>query len=176
MPVKLTTERLLLRPFEPTDIDERYLGWLQDPEVTRFSNQRFRNHTMESCITYQRSFLGSANCFLLIIHRQDEIPIGTLTIYRATHHGTADMGLMLGNKDYWRQGFGKEAWGAVVQALLQETGLRKVTGGTARPNTGMVKIMKESGMELESIRHKQELIEDQAVDLLYYARFAENMA
>ncbi len=174
--MKLTTDRLLLRPFTPNDIDERYLGWLQDPEVTRFSNQRFRSHTLESCFSYQRSFNDSHNTFLLLEHRADRVPIGTMTIYRATHHGTADVGLMLGNRAYWRQGLGKEAWNAVLVALLQEKGMRKVTGGTAKPNTGMVKIMEQSGMTLEAVRQRQELIEGQAVDLLYYARFAETVA
>ena len=174
--MKLTTDRLLLRPFEPSDIDERYLGWLQDPEVTRFSNQRFRSHTLESCFVYQRSFNDSLNTFLLLEHRADRMPIGTMTIYRADHHGTADIGLMLGNRSYWRQGLGLEAWSTVLNALVQEAGLRKVTGGTARPNKGMVKIMEQSGMRLEAVRHQQELIDGQPVDLLYYARFAEDLA
>ena len=174
--MKLTTDRLLLRPFEPSDIDERYLGWLRDPEVTRFSNQRFRSHTLENCVAYQRSFNDSNNAFLLLEHRADQVPIGTMTIYRAEHHGTADIGLMLGNRSYWRQGLGLEAWSTVLNALVQEAGLRKVTGGTARPNKGMVKIMEQSGMKLEAVRHQQELIDGQPVDLLYYARFAEDLA
>ena len=174
--MKLTTDRLHLRTFEEADVTEQYLGWLKDSEVTRFSNQRFKHHSIESCLAYQRSFHGSANSFLLIIHQRDDTPIGTMTIYRSPQHGTADIGLMLGNRAYWRQGLGLEAWSRVVQALLGESGLRKVTGGTARPNTGMVKIMEQSGMRLEAVRQQQELIENQPVDLLYYARFAENLA
>ena len=44
----LTTPRLRLDPFQQVDITEPYLSWLNDPEVTRFSNQRFRQHTAES--------------------------------------------------------------------------------------------------------------------------------
>jgi RimJ/RimL family protein N-acetyltransferase len=61
----------------------------------------------------------------------------------------------------------------VLEALLREPGIRKVTGGTARPNQAMVRIMEQSGMELEAVRARQELIEGQPVDLLYYARFVE---
>jgi ribosomal-protein-alanine N-acetyltransferase len=97
-------------------------------------------------------------------------------VYRNEHHGTADIGLMVGERRCWGQGYGREAWRAVLEALLEESGLRKVTGGTARPNRAMVKIMKQSGMELEAVRARQELIEGQAVDLLYYARFAQPLA
>ena len=99
-----------------------------------------------------------------------------MTIYRNENHGTADIGLMMGNKSYWRQGLGLEAWRVVLKELLKEPSIRKVTGGTARPNTGMVKIMEQSGMKLEAVRHQQELIEGKPVDLLYYAKFAEVMA
>ena len=174
--MKLSTDRLLLRPFEPSDIDEQYLGWLQDPEVTRFSNQRFRSHTLESCLAYQHSFNDSHNTFLLLEHRADQVPIGTMTIYRADHHGTADIGLMLGNKKYWRQGLGLEAWNTVLNTLLEEPTIRKVTGGTAKTNIGMIRIMEKSGMMLEAVRPQQELIEGQPVDLVYYARFAQELA
>jgi RimJ/RimL family protein N-acetyltransferase len=169
----LTTPRLRLRPFQSDDITAAYLGWLNDPEVTRFSNQRFRQHTAESSAAYLASFVGTANSFLLIEQSSKGRPIGTATVYRSPQHGTADMGLMVGERNCWGQGYGREAWQAVLQALLQEPGMRKLTGGTARPNRAMVRIMEESGMELEAVRARQELIEGQPVDLLYYARFVE---
>lgn len=169
----LLTPRLRLRPFQAGDITTTYLGWLNDPAVTRFSNQRFRTHTAESSAAYLVSFAGTRNSFLLIQQRSDGQPIGTATVYRSPQHGTADIGLMVGDRQCWGQGYGREAWQAVLEALLQETGIRKVTGGTARPNQAMVRIMEQSGMELEAVRARQELIEGQPVDLLYYARFAE---
>ena len=174
--VELSTTRLRLRPFLATDVTPAYLAFLQDPIVTRFSNQRFRKHTIASCQAYQQSFQANDNSFLLIEHRQDSAAIGTMTIYRTPQHGTADIGLMLGNRHYWQKGLGLEAWLAVLEQLLQEQGIRKVTGGTARPNIAMVRIMEESGMTLEAVRQRHELIEGVAVDLLYYARFSTQLA
>jgi ribosomal-protein-alanine N-acetyltransferase len=168
----LTTGRLRLRPFQPGDITAAYLSWLNDPEVTRFSNQRLRAHTAASSAAYLASFTGTRNSFLLITQRSDGQSIGTATVYRSLQHGTADIGLMVGDRQCWGQGYGREAWQAVLEALLQEPGIRKVTGGTARPNQAMVRIMEQSGMELEAVRARQELIDGQPVDLLYYARFA----
>ena len=79
---------------------------------------------------------------------------------------------MIGDRQCWGQGFGREAWGSLLEALLSEPGIRKVTGGTARPNQAMVRIMEQSGMNLEAVRVCQELIESKTVDLLYYSRFA----
>ncbi|MEB3353689.1 MAG: GNAT family N-acetyltransferase [Cyanobacteriota bacterium] len=170
--MNLLTPRLRLRPFQVADINATYLGWLNDPEVTRFSNQRFHQHTAESCAAYLESFAGSSNSFLLITQLQDQRPIGTATVYRNNWHCTADIGLMVGEKRCWGQGYGREAWQVLLEALLSETGIRKVTGGTARLNQAMVRIMEQSGMDLEAVRVHQELIDGQPVDLLYYARFA----
>ena len=33
---KIETERLTLRPFQPTDAEDMFNNWASDPEVTRF--------------------------------------------------------------------------------------------------------------------------------------------
>ena len=91
----LAGERVLVRPFTYGDISEAYLGWLRDPEVVRFSSQRFRVHTLETCQAYQASFKDSANHFLAICDRTSGAMLGTLTVYRKCaarhrrhrHHG-----------------------------------------------------------------------------------------
>ena len=174
--MKLTSLRLQLRPFVISDINPSYVGWLNDLEVTRFSNQRFQLHTAESSAAYLESFTETSNSFLLIEQLTSLIPIGTASVYRNCFHGTADIGLMIGDKHCWGQGYGSEAWQAIMQALLAEPGIRKITGGTARPNKAMVRIMEQSGMKLEAVRFRHELIDGYPVDLLYYARFTELLA
>ena len=36
-----------IRSFNKEDITEEYLGWLRDPLVTKFSNQRFLEHNYD---------------------------------------------------------------------------------------------------------------------------------
>jgi RimJ/RimL family protein N-acetyltransferase len=168
----LKTPRLYLRPFKTSDINSIYLGWLNDPEVVRYSNQRFVLHTASSCYAYFASFVDTSNSFFLIEESIDGKPIGTATVYRLLHHGTADIGLMVGERCRWGQGYGREAWEAILEAVLNEPGLRKVTGGTVRPNRAMISIMEKSGMKRESVRFGQELIDGIPVDILCYAKFA----
>lgn len=101
--MNLITHRLRLRPFQAADINATYLAWLHDRQVTRFSNQRFREHTVESCTAYLASFKCSSISFLLIEQRHDKQPIGTATVFRNRHHGTYDIGLMVGERSCWGQ-------------------------------------------------------------------------
>jgi len=170
MPV-LRGGKVALRPFGPVDVSDNYIGWLNDPAVVRFSNQRFRRHDRASCLRYLASFEGSGNLFLGIRRMADDRPIGTMTAYLAEPHGTADIGILLGDTATWGKGYGQDAWNTLLAWLLGERSLRKVTAGALACNRGMVAVMERSGMHLEGARRAQEIVEGRAEDVLYYARF-----
>lgn len=167
----LTGKRLKVRTFVQEDISDAYIGWLRDPEVTRYSNQRFRRHDDASSKSYFDSFANSHNRFLLIEKLEDESALGTLTVYVAPPHGTADIGIMVGEKSVWGRGYGQEAWDLVVEWLMGEASIRKITAGTLALNKGMVRLLERSGMHLEATRYGQEVVDGQPADIVYYARF-----
>lgn len=171
---ELTGARTILTPFAESDITEEYLGWLRDSEVVRFSNQRLRQHDSTSCLKYLRSFDGTENMFLAVRARGGGKVVGTITAYVSPTHGTADLGILLGDQAYWGRGLGLDAWMTLMSFLFEKRGLRKVTGGTVRCNVGMVKIMERSGMHLEAVRVRQEIIEGEAQDILYFAKFRDD--
>ena len=144
--MKIKTKRLLITKFNRQHITQDYISWLNDKQVTRFSNQRFKIHTKESTIKYLKNFGDSENSFLAIERVEDRHFIGTATIYRNLNHGTAYIGIMIGDRSCWGKGFGGEAWNAILEKTLSEDLIRKVTGGAAALNIGMVEIMKKSGM------------------------------
>lgn len=163
--------RLDLRPFTEGDISEAYVGWLNDKECTKYSNQRFRTHTAETCLAYVRSFVGTDNRFLLVTERSKALPIGTMTVYPNRHHGTVDLGIMIGERSVWDQGYGGEAWGLVMKWLKSEPKVRKITAGTLEPNRSMVSIMERCEMEPDGRRTGQELFRGIPYSIVYYAKF-----
>ena len=172
--IELLGERVRLTRFSAADITEDYLGWLNDPIVTRLSNQRFVTHDRASSERYLASFDGSPHHFLSVRRRDGDRAIGTMTAYVSPHHGTADMGIMIGERSAWGGGFGQDAWNSLLAWLLGEGGMRKVTAGTLAINQPMIRIAEQSGMMLEGRRARQEIVEGEAVDILQYARFADD--
>lgn len=170
----LVGERVLLTRFTQADITDDYLGWLNDPEVTRFSNQRFERHDRSSSARYLKSFEGSPNLFLSIRRRDEGRAIGTMTAYISEHHRTADVGILIGDGSHRGGGYGQDAWNTLVDWLLSERGLRKVTAGTLALNQPMIRLAERSGMVLEGRRARQEIVDGQEVDVLYFARFADD--
>jgi len=167
----ISGDKIKLRLFQIDDITKKYVGWLNDIEVVKYSNQRFKQHTIQTCKDYFKLFVGSTNIFLAIIHSDGDNMIGTMTTYININHKSADIGILIGDRNYWGKGIGRDSWKIQLDLLLENTELRKVTGGTLACNIGMLKIMKEAGMQEDGCRKKQELVEDKEEDILYFAKY-----
>lgn len=172
-PDRLVCGPVSLERFTAADIGADYIGWLNDPEVVRFSNQRFIRHDVASATRYQASFAQSDNLFLAIRDTSTGGLHGTMTAYCSRHHGTADVGIMIGNRAIWGRGHGNAAWSGLLGYLLRPAGLRKVTAGTLACNRGMIRLMEKSSMTLEGVRRDQEIVEGRPVDIMLYAKFRE---
>ena len=166
-PFQLTGQLITLRPFTSSNITSEYIGWLNNPAVLRYSNQRFRTHNVETCEAYLSSFIQTDNMFLAI-YRESEF-VGTMNVYVSQAHKTADMGIMIGYQ-CWGKGIGTDAWTTLMRYLFQ-SGIRKVTGGALRCNTAMVNIMMKSGMKPDGVRVAQELVNGEPEDILHFAMF-----
>jgi RimJ/RimL family protein N-acetyltransferase len=165
----LQGERITLELFEEKNITDEYIQWLNDPQIVQYSNQRFKQHTRASCLNYLQSFTNANALFLTI--RQQGSMLGTLTIYFNIQHQTADIGIMVGNKNCWGQGIGYEAWLLLLTTLLETVSVRKVTGGTLSCNQSMIRIMEKSGMKPDGRRIAHELVDGIAYDMLHFSAF-----
>jgi len=165
--------KVLLRQFCLEDITDRYIGWLNDPAVVRFSNQRFVSHDRASCLRYLASFAATDNLFISVRRFDTGKAIGTMTAYVASHHGTVDVGIMIGDTSVWGGGYGQDAWNVLTNWLLAQDSIRKLTAGTLACNRAMIRIVERSGMQLEAVRKSQEIVDGMPQDILHFARFRD---
>jgi len=171
----LETPRLSLVAFSEEHLTERYVGWLNDPDVVRFSEQRHLTHSIESCRVFTSSFADGPHHLWAIIEKEKGLGhIGNINTAVDAPNRCADIAIMIGEKQAWGQGLGAEAWMAVVEYLLGPGTMRKVTAGTMAENEGMLRIMNKAGMVEEGRRKGQFILEGREVDSILVARFAEN--
>jgi len=168
----LTTPRLRLVRFGREHLTERYVAWLNDRDVVRFSEQRLRRHTLESCIAYWRSFEGTPNYLWAIeLTAPDPLHVGNLNAFVDERNRIADLGILIGEKALWGQGLGREAWSAACTFLLNGARMRKVTAGTLAINKGMLAVMRACGMIEDGRRSRHVLVDGRGVDLVHAALF-----
>jgi [ribosomal protein S5]-alanine N-acetyltransferase len=168
---KIDGDIVSLRLFRESDISNIFVSWLNDKKVVKYSNQRFLNHTHKSCLDYLRSFSNAQNIYWAIEDKKTKELYGSITAYIQDNHSTADIGLMVGNKNAWGKGVGFDAWRLMMDFLFTQYGIRKVTGGALRANVGMICIMKKSKMTHEATRKDHELINGEPMDILYFCKF-----
>ena len=168
---QLEGRRVVLRTMQRSDIGAHHVAWLNDPVVVKHSNQRFVQHTLGSCLHYLAGFEGSANLYLSVRLLGTGQPVGTLTAYRSLHHGTADIGILMGERSLWGQGLGLEAFTLLADWLAVQPGMRKITCGMLACNHGMVALAQRAGFVREAVRTGQELVDGEPTDLLHFARF-----
>lgn len=166
----IRSERLMIVPVTEEHLTPRYVGWLNDPEVVRYSEQRFKTHTLESCRAYLKSFAGTENLFVALI-ANSEGHIGNMTAY-LDRYGVVDVGILIGERAVWGRGYGSEAWQSVCRALI-EAGARKITAGTLSVNKGMRTVMERAGMVPDGRRVGQCVLDGEEVDVVYAALFAD---
>ncbi|MBO6947064.1 MAG: GNAT family N-acetyltransferase [Rhodospirillales bacterium] len=171
-PVILSTARLTLRPFDTSrHLTAQYVAWLNDPDVVRYSEQRHKVHTIESCRAFVEGFDQGPSRLWAIERRDDDTHIGNIHADIDTINSLADVAILIGNRYAWGHGFGLEAWDAVLGWLLNEYKVRKVVAGCMESNTAMLRIMQKSAMTPDGERKAHYLLDGQPEDIVFCAKF-----
>jgi [ribosomal protein S5]-alanine N-acetyltransferase len=168
----LLTERLVLGPY--MRVTKRHVEWMNDPEVTRYSENRNRTHTLKSCEKFIATFNGSKRSHIWAIRiAVTNSHIGNITCHTDEANNVTNVGILLGDKSVWGKGFGSEAWRAACDWLLDKDGgaVRKIEAGCHANNPGIVKLFQKTGMLYEGERKLHFLWNGSPVGLLFFARF-----
>lgn len=143
--------RLGLRRVCSSDVTPTYVGWLNDPEVTRFLESRFSRHTLESTAAYVAKLAGDAdNVLLAIIVLDGGRHIGNLKIGPIDRrHRFADVGIVIGEKDCWGHGFASEAIVLATRYAFDTLALHRLQAGAYAENPGSAKAFLKAGWHEE---------------------------
>ena len=172
----INTKRLLITPFSEKYLTERYVKWLNDPEIVKYSEQRHKTHSLKTCHNYLKSFKNSSNYLWAIEDKLGELGhIGNINAYVDVPNKVADIGLIIGKKDVQRKRFGYEAFCAVCQYLFLNCKIRKITAGTVSINTPMLKLMRKAGMVNDGVQKKQCIINGEEIDIIMMALFRTDL-
>jgi RimJ/RimL family protein N-acetyltransferase len=161
---------VVLRYFDYSFITNEYINWLNNPELTKYSEQRHLKHTFESCKEYCEAFHNSTNFLFAIIDSESNEHVGNINAYIDIYNGTADMGILVGKGN---KGYGYIAWIKMIAFLFQEKNIRKITAGTMSENIPMLKIFEKSGMKYEYTKKDQFIYDGNSINLIGYCIFKE---
>lgn len=142
----LRTERLVLRTLTVADATERYLAWMRDPKATRFLESRLVDHDLGSLREYIEACNDAPASTLLGICLADGTHIGNIKLGPIDpYHQHAAVGLLIGERDMWGQGYATEAIGALTAHAFRVIGLQKLYAGCYAANVGSARAFLKAG-------------------------------
>ncbi|MEV0235981.1 GNAT family N-acetyltransferase [Nonomuraea sp. NPDC050786] len=158
----ITTERLLLRPFTPHDLDAihayesrpdvaRYLYWEpRDRETTRtFLDKKI---TRTSLLNE-----GDAIDLAVTLRHTGQLIGQSLLIWTSKQHCQGEIGYVL-HPDHHGHGYAPEAAREMLRLGFDHLGLHRITGRLDARNTASARVLEKLGM-----RHEATLIENELV-------------
>jgi ribosomal-protein-alanine N-acetyltransferase len=171
-PPRLETERLLLRGWEPDDVDSVF-AYASDPEVTRFMAwdqhrsiedsrafldllvaEQYGRHELDYCIC-RKSDPGTA--------------IGGLGLYwRTPPPGTMELGYVL-RRSAWGNGFAPEAGRRVIRHAFETTSAERIFAPIFAENAKSRRAAEKMGLAFEGVLRSAAVYRGRRWDQAIYA-------
>lgn len=142
---------IYLRSLCLNDLDGNWYMWLNDPEVTRYQDKGIFPNSFEKQKSYFEYLSKSQNDIVFaIIFASDGKHIGNIGLHRIDYiHRHADVGIILGEKEYWNRGFATKCIQALVQYAGNSLNLHRLTSYIMIENTGSLKAFSKVGFSKE---------------------------
>lgn len=139
-----------LKPLSPELLEEKYLSWMNDPEIVQFTESRWKSYTMDDLVNYVKGINNSKYDFMYGIYlNENNKYIGNIKIGNINpHHGFAELGIILGDKSEWGKGYATVAIKLAIQTAFDELGLNKLTAGAYENNVASIKALTKAGFTL----------------------------
>ncbi len=122
--------------------------WQTDPELTRLDampqlTASFARYLLDYTVTLRNP---ASTRRVYAIEVEDGRHIGNCVYYNIDNvRGDAELGIMIGEREYWGKGFGADAVSALLELIFRETALRRIYLKTLQWNKRAQKCFRKCG-------------------------------
>lgn len=171
-------KRVRLRAIEREDIPA-FLRWLNDPEVRRFLVlHEPLSRTKEE--QWFAELLSRPNELVLGIEVKTDtgwILIGNIGLHQLDlKNRSADLGIVIGEKEFWGKGYGREAIRILLRYAFLELGLNRVELETFAFNERAIRCYAALGFKKVGVRRKAFFRDGAFHDVILMDLLAEEFA
>jgi ribosomal-protein-alanine N-acetyltransferase len=166
----LIGQRVYLRALRDEDADGPYAGWFNDEEVCRGNSHHVHPYTREAALAYIRDTRARKDSLVLAIALIDGAPhVGNVALQRIDPIArSAEFAIVIGERDAWGKGVGKEAGGLICQHGFSALNLHRIHCGTLATNEAMRRLALDLGMREEGTRREAAFKDGRFVDCVEF--------
>jgi len=142
-------ERVTLRPIDADEDFERGFGWVNDLEVTQFLGIEgpITRHREREMLARERD---PAHDIMLAILTEEGAHIGNCGLHRISLASRkAELGIMLGDKRYWGQGYGTDVVKTLCAFGFVHMNLQRIQLGVFSHNPRAQRCYQKCGFQVE---------------------------
>lgn len=148
----LTSERVCLRPLEREDMDLIRV-WFNDPEVRGLIGENKPMNQTETDRYYEHIQNDQNRVWFAMTLKENGRLIGETGLLRIYHPWrTADLSIIIGDKNAWSRGYGSEAIKLVLDYAFGYLALHRISIGVVGFNTRAIKFYEKIGFKQEGIQ------------------------
>jgi len=168
----LKGKRIYLREVVVQDVSKRYLEWMKNPLIKKYIESRDENIKIDTLIQYVKEKQADKNSiFLAIVLNQNDMHIGNIKLGPIDwYHRLADIGIIIGETEFWGQGYATEAVQLLSNYAFNVLNLHKLTAGCYEGNRSSARAFEKANFFLEATRPKHLYHEGKYQGLLLYGR------
>ncbi len=144
--MRMEGKKIYLRILSPEDVSQDYVDWMHDPLVNQYLESKYTAQTVDMVKEFVEAMNSSAHDFLFGIFLRDGKHVGNIKIGGVNFvHRYAEIGLLIGDRDQWGKGLGREAIELATRYAFEELNLNKVEAGIYANNVGSYKAFIKAG-------------------------------
>lgn len=147
----LIGKRIYLRALCEADLKGNYFQWLNDYEVTRYTESGRVPNTVAAMESYFRSVIQNpANVALAIVVKKDDVHIGNVKLGPINWiHRCAEFGILIGEKEFRGKGYGPEATAMCLEYAFCRLNLHKIILGVSSQHIHAIRSYQQVGFREE---------------------------
>lgn len=112
----------------------------------------------------------------LILRQEDRRPIGVCGLFGISDEGTAEVGILLGEKETWGQGYGPEALRLLLDYAYRDLGLRQISLCVHTTNARAIRAYEKVGFAAERRLTVGRWLFGRGVEIIVMTSFAPTFA
>ena len=162
--------------------DPAYYQWLRDINVVRYigRDELLAGIPFSEVEDYVKQLWANEYCSFLAVHDNESGKfIGTAKVNfiteRGRKHGIADMGIMLGDRNFWGKGMSADILRAISIYAFDTLKARKLSAGAYSLNVAVVKAFLRIGYKVDGNLREQLHVDDGYCDHVLLSCFESEL-
>jgi RimJ/RimL family protein N-acetyltransferase len=169
----IQTQRLILRPFAESDLDDLY-AMQSRPEVARYLywEPRDREQVRQALLSMVRGWAltaeGDVLALAVVLPATDTVIGDVILRWSSVEHRQGEVGYVF-HPSYGGRGFATEAATAVLRLGFDDLRLHRIFGRIDSRNTASARVLERLGMRREAHFVQNEVVKGEWTDEVVYA-------